>query len=72
MDKNVATLVSLATLFDGPYTAFDLPAFSYQKRPGTLVGCHICHNARVTLYKDGDERICAKCKKKREENRNEA
>lgn len=74
MEKELASLLSLTTLIATQYNGLmgDLHFTSLQKRSGTLLGCHVCYDSRVTLYKDGDERICAKCRKKREDERNEA
>lgn len=30
------------------------------------VGCYICGITKVTLYKDGDKRICRKCRQKKQ------
>lgn len=57
-------IVSAMTSGPAAYTMREL-ARSYAKpMRGKTVGCHVCGMTRVTLYKDGDRRICAKCRKK--------
>lgn len=36
---------------------------SKTKKRGNLIACHVCGRSWVTLYKDGDKRICAECKR---------
>lgn len=57
-------IVSAITSEPAVYTMREF-AHSYAKPTrGKTVGCHACGMTRVTLYKDGDRRICAKCRNK--------
>ncbi len=56
----------MGAMAGGPYSdlGFKIPKGKPQR--GQLVGCHVCGTTWVTLYKDGDKRICGKCRKERE------
>lgn len=70
--KAVASLLSTAAVVgsmcnDGPYSdlGFHIPKGKSTRR-GYAVACHVCGDyGRVTLYKDGDQYICKKCRDKK-------
>ena len=73
MDKAMRLLtigMGLSAMTGGEYsgTGMRLPRGKPQR--GHLVGCHICGATWGTLYKDGDQRICGECRKKREAEKN--
>ncbi len=51
----------------GPYSGLEFNLPKGKHRYGTVVRCHVCGASRVTLYKDGDQRICGKCRKEKED-----
>lgn len=63
----MATAALMSTAIGGPYFDDMMRIPAGKPRRGTLVGCHVCRASNVTLYKDGDLRICGECRKKREE-----
>lgn len=67
----IATGMLLGALTGKPYSdlGFKIPAGKSQR--GRLVGCHVCGASHVTLYKDGEKRICGKCRKERDGMRGE-
>lgn len=63
----IATGMILGALAGGPYSDLGFKIPKGKPHRGRLVGCHVCGASHVTLYKDGDERICGKCRKERED-----
>lgn len=58
--------MGLGLAMGGPYSEFSMRIPKGKPQRGHLVGCHICGATRGTLYKDGDQRICGECRKKKE------
>lgn len=61
----LAMTISIGLSLGGPYIP-DLRIPRGKPQRGHLVGCHVCGATCGTLYKDGDQRICGECRKKRE------
>ena len=73
MDKAMRLLTTgivISAMAGGEYsgTGMRLPRGKPQR--GHMVGCHICGATWGTLYKDGDQRICRECRRKKEEGQN--
>ena len=58
----VAQLVSALSSLE-PYDTSMIQLPKHRKKIyGYSVGCYICGKNHVTLYKDGDKRICKECR----------
>lgn len=64
----LAMAMGIGLALGEPYTDLGLGTRIPRGKPqrGHLVGCHICGATWGTLYKDGDQRICGECRKKKE------
>lgn len=62
----LAETLGLTAAIGGPYTMQDMGEF-YSGKPQRVVAvlkCHVCGAKNVTLYKDGENRICRKCRER--------
>lgn len=75
MDKAARLLavgMCISAMAGGEHSGLGMRIPKGKPQRGNLVGCHICGATWGTLYKDGDQRICGDCRKKKEvENRGE-
>lgn len=62
----LASYMVVSAMCGGPYSDIEFHLPKSKDRPGTLVRCHVCGagSGRITLYNDGDGKICAECRKK--------
>lgn len=68
--RALAQVLGISLALGGPYRTSEMrPPRGKQKR-GCLVGCHVCGKTWGTLYKDGDQKICGECRKKKESGQN--
>lgn len=65
--RMLALTMSLGLAMGCPYTDFNMKVPRGKSRSGYLVGCHICGKTWVTLYNDGDRKICGECRTKQAE-----
>lgn len=66
MDSLLAVAMLASAMCGRPYDGQGLHIPKSKGRPGTLVRCHVCGAAGgITLYNDGDGKICAKCREKK-------
>lgn len=65
----LAQLLGVSLALGGAYKTEMRPPRGKWER-GCLVGCHVCGKTWVTLYKDGNQRICGECRKKKEPEQN--
>ncbi len=65
-DALMALAIAMSAMCGGPCDGQGLHIPKSKGRPSTLVRCHVCGAAGgITLYNDGDGKICAKCREKR-------
>lgn len=62
----LATGMVMGAMTGGKYSGLGMRMTRGKPQRGHLVGCHICGATRGTLYKDGNQRICGECRKKKE------
>lgn len=62
----------MSGIFDsfGPYLGLDMKMPKFKMQRGTAVGCHVCGKTNITLYNDGDQKICGKCRAEKEDSQN--
>lgn len=65
--RMLALTMGLGLALSGPYNDFNVKIPRGKVRRGYVVGCHICGATSVTLYKDGDRKICGECRTKQAE-----
>ena len=73
MDKAMrllATGMVISALAGGAYSGLGMKMPREKPQRGCLIGCHVCGATWGTLYKDGDQRICRECRRKKEEGQN--
>lgn len=63
----LATGMLVSAMTGGEYSGLGMRIPRGKPQRGYVVGCHVCGATLGTLYKDGDERICGKCRKERED-----
>lgn len=66
----LAVGMCISAMAGGEYSGLGMRIPRGKPQRGHLVGCHICGATRGTLYKDGDQRICGECRKKKEDGLN--
>lgn len=54
----------VAALNGTPYQSMASIDGQWKPIKGKIIGCRVCGLTQTTLYKDGDDRICGKCRKK--------
>lgn len=65
--RMLALTMGIGLAMCGPYYDCAIKVPRSKSRRGYVVGCHICGASGVTLYKDGDQRICGECRAKKTE-----
>lgn len=56
----------MAEIGGGPYNSLPVHIPKARSKPGSAVRCRVCGAyGRITLYNDGDGKICANCRKER-------
>lgn len=60
-------LMSAMTEGAAAYTMQQIRISHSKPRRGCVVGCRVCGAFNVTLYKDGEDRICGRCRAVMEE-----
>lgn len=62
--------MSISAMASGKYSGTSMRPLRGKPQRGHLVGCCVCGVTWGTLYKDGDQRICGECRRKKEEDQN--
>lgn len=57
--------MGVSAMAGGKYSDLGMRIPTGKPQRGHLVGCHVCGATWGTLYKDGDQRICGECRKKK-------
>jgi len=63
--KLLAVSMGVGMMTGGEYSGLGIKMPRGKPQRGHLVGCHVCGATHGTLYKDGDQRICGECRKKK-------
>lgn len=66
----LAVGMCISAMAGGKYNGLGMRMPRGKPQRGRLVGCYVCGATWGTLYKDGDQRICGECRKKREAEKN--
>ena len=69
--KLLAISMGISAMAGGEDSGLGMRTPKGKPQRGRLVGCHVCGATWGTLYKDGDQRICGECRKKKEAEKSE-